>query len=113
MSSVRKIRIEEAWWGAWKYYGWAKGVWGVGLDVDTVDQAIQDKQKLELQVYTYPHRYLVSPVTVRNYALKNGTLYKAGKNTWLYVVPQTKLRKVDGEKNEVLADDQSQTKKTI
>lgn len=95
-TKTRKIRIQEAWWGAWKHYGWAKGIWGVGLDIDTVKEAILDKQKLELQIYTFPHRYLVSPTTVQNYALKNGTLYKAGKKTWLYVIPQTKLEKMKG-----------------
>jgi hypothetical protein len=86
------IHIQEQFWSAWQKYGWAKGVWGIGLDSANVEQAIKNKESLEIKIGKGKDIYLVSPVTVKNYAEKNGTTHKA-KGTILYVVPQTELKR--------------------
>ena len=90
------IRIQEPWWGAWKRFGWAKGIWGVSFSKKVVDKAIKDKEKLFVHIWKFKTRYIISPVTVKNYAQKNNTENKARHNTILYCVPQTLLKK---EKN--------------
>lgn len=92
------IKIHEPWWSAYRTFGWAKGVWGVGLNAKMVDQAIENKERLKIQIYKHPERYDISPTTVKNYAENHGTKYLARGNVMLYVVPQTKLRK-EGDNN--------------
>lgn len=88
-----KIHIQEAWWSAWQKFGWAKGIWGIGIDAKKVDQAIEDKDELFVRIGKFIEEYCISPTTVKNFAEKNGTTYKA-KGKLLYVIPQTVLKKV-------------------
>ena len=88
-----KIRIQEAYWGAWKQYGWAKGIWGIGLDAKKVELALKRKQSIQLKIYNFPETFVVSPRTVINYAKKNKTT-KMARKTKLYIVPQTLLKKI-------------------
>lgn len=75
-------------------FGWPKGIWGIGIDAKKVDEAIAKKEMLELEIYSFKEKYIISPTTVRNYAIKNKTVYQAKGNTKLYVIPQTELRKI-------------------
>ena len=88
-----KIRIQEPWWSCYKKFGWAKGIWGIGIDAKKVNLAIKRKESLELKIYTFPETFVVSPVTVKNYAEKNKTTQMA-RGTKLYIIPQTKLGKL-------------------
>lgn len=99
-----KIRIQEPWWGAWKKFGWAKGIWGVGFKAKDIDKAIKNKQQLEVQIYKFKDKYTISPVTVRNFAEKNNSVYIARHKTKLYVVPNTKLKKVTNGKDNPATD---------
>ena len=94
-----KIRIQEPWWGAWKIFGWAKPVWGVGFKAKDINKAIKNKEKVFLKVYTFKETYVISPVTVKNYAELNKTIHIARHGTKLYVVPSTKLKKVKDEQS--------------
>jgi len=86
-----KIFIQEAWWSAYITFGWAKGIWGVGLNKKKVEEAISLNEKLEITVGKEPKVYTVSPVTVKNTAEKNKWLFKA-KGVELYVMPHNLLR---------------------
>lgn len=88
------VRIQEPYWGAWKKFGWAKGIWGVGFKAKDIDKAIKSKEQLEVTIYKFKDTYKISPVTVRNFAEKNNCTYTARHGTKLYVVPNTKLKKV-------------------
>lgn len=88
-----KIHIQEAWWSAWQKFGWAKGIWGIGIDSEKVDKAIAEDDQLFIKVGKFIEEYCVSPVTVKNFAVRNGTTYKA-KGKILYVIPQTTLKKI-------------------
>jgi hypothetical protein len=87
------INIQEPWWGSWKTYGWAKGIWGIGIATDDVELAILKKEPLLIRIHNFKEKYKVSPVTVKNYSLKNNTIYRAKFNKELYVIPQTELEK--------------------
>jgi len=89
----KRIDIQEPWWGAWKRYGWAKGIWGVGFKKEDIEKAIENKQKLEVKVGSKDILYEISPVTVKNYSQKYKTQFLARHNAILYVVPNTRLRK--------------------
>jgi len=90
---IKEIKIQEAWWSAWKTFGWAKGIWGVGFSVKEVEKGIADKKIFRVTVGKYPETYLISPITIKNYAEKNKTIYTARYKTKLYVVPNIKLNK--------------------
>jgi len=89
-----KIKIQEPWWGAWKTFGWAKGIWGVGFKAKDIQDAILKKEQVNVVVGTFKEELTISPVTVKNFAEKNGTTFTARRGTKLYVVPNTKLKKV-------------------
>jgi hypothetical protein len=87
-----KIKIEAPWFSAYQTFRWAKGVWGVGLDVDKIEKAIKNRESIELEVYKFKEHYIVSPQAVKEYAEKNKTSHTA-KGTKLYVIPQTELKR--------------------
>ena len=91
------IKIEEPWWGAWKKFGWADKIWGVGFKKKMVLKAIEKKEKIKVKIWKFKETYEISPVTIRNYARKNRTIHLARHNTVLYIVPSILLRK---EKND-------------
>jgi hypothetical protein len=86
-----KLHIQEAWWSAWKTFGWAKSIWGIGIAQKEVEKAITNKEKMEITVGKDATVYLVSPVTIKNTAEKNKWVYKA-KGVDLYVMPHNLLR---------------------
>lgn len=88
-----KIEIQEPWWSCWQKFNWAKGIWGIGLSVEDVDLAIENREPLIINIHGFKEKYKISPVTVRNYALKHHTVYTAKFNKKLYIVPQTELKK--------------------
>ena len=109
-TKYKEIKIQEPWWGAWKTFGWAKGIWGVGLKAKDVDKAIDDKKKLKITFLNFKETYIVSPVTVKNFAENNKTKYKA-RRTMLYVVPQTTLKQKDEPEYEwVIGEDNTARK---
>lgn len=95
-----KIKIQEPYWGAFKRFGWAKGIWGIGLARKDIYKAIINKERVYIKIYKFKDEFDISPITVRNYALKNKTMYKARYNNWLYVVPSTLLGKYKIKKEE-------------
>ncbi len=87
------IKIQEPYWGAWQKFGWAKGIWGVGIAVNEIEKAIVKKEPIIITIHGFKEKYQISPTTVKNYAEKNNTKYLAMFNRELYVVPQTELEK--------------------
>jgi len=88
-----KIVIQEPWWSAWKTFGWAKSIWGIGFNSKEIDKAIINREQIEVSIYKSKEMFKISPVTIKNYAEKNKTMYLAKHNTNLYVIPSTELRK--------------------
>jgi len=91
-----EIKIQEPWWGAWKFWGWADGIWGVSIAKHKVEEAIEKGEKIYLNIWKFKEQYVVSPVTVKNYAQKHHTQNLAGRNkkVLLYCIPQTILEKI-------------------
>lgn len=90
------IKIQEPWWGAWKKFGWADGIWGVSISKDRVEKAIENKEKIILNIWKFKRKFSVSPITVKNYAQKNKTqnLARMNRKVLLYCIPQTLLREI-------------------
>lgn len=86
-----KLHIQEAWWSAWQKFGWAKGIWGIGINKKTIEKAIKDGEQMEITVGKEPKVYKVSPTTIKNLSEKNKWAYNA-KGVELYVVPHNLLR---------------------
>ncbi len=53
------FKIKEPYWGAWKRYGWDKGVWGVGLNLHRIKKA-KDQGAKEVIVQTNNQTYTVT-----------------------------------------------------
>ena len=88
-----KIKIQEPWWGAWKKFGWANKIWGVGFKKKDIMKAIKKKEQIELKIWEFKEDYMISPITVYNYVQKHRTTHLARHNTLLYVVPNVLLKK--------------------
>lgn len=87
------VEIQEPWWGAYTTFKWAKGIWGIGINKNIVDKAIGEKKNLSILIKkSIKDRFIISPVTVKNYAEKNRTTFKARNNVELYVIPHNLMR---------------------
>lgn len=87
-----KIYIKEPFWSAWKKFGWDKGIPGVGLDVNTVQQAVNRKEDLEISLYTYPETFIISGELVQSICESNHYIHHAKNNTTLYIIPKNILK---------------------
>jgi hypothetical protein len=90
-----KIHIQEPWWSAWKKFGWAKGIWGIGINKNIVELARKKRESLIITIGNDKTEYCVSPITIINFYERNKTSYIARGNTNLYIIPQTLLSKID------------------
>jgi len=85
-----KINIREPFYGAWKKYGWKKGVWGVGIKQSEIMKAGIYGEKIYITLRDEPTEYMINP----KMALKHGKLFKARFDTTLRVIPLNKFEKV-------------------
>lgn len=88
------IHIHKPWWGAWKKFGWEKGIPGIGVNHKLVNDAFGNQEKLYFQIGDNPTVYEIPGTTILRYYIKNKTKYKARKGVLLYVFPRNLLRKV-------------------
>lgn len=98
------IHIQEPWWGAWKRFGWAKSIPGIGIDSQKVAQAIDKQEQLILRIGKESQLYRISPVTVRNVCAKYNSTFKARYNKTLLVVPQSELVKYEATDSDKSTD---------
>jgi len=81
------IKIREPWWGAWKKFGWKKGVPGVGIRKDIIVKAHQEGKGLLITVGKKEDQYFISPNKALDYVAKRKSIFLARKGTVLYVIP--------------------------
>lgn len=91
MSKYLPIKIKEPWWSAWKKFGWANNLWGVGLKKVDVDYAITEKKLLKITIWKFKKSFVVDPQKVKKYSQENKTQFLAKYGVLLYVVPETIL----------------------
>jgi len=87
-----QIKIKEPWWGAYKRFGWDNKVWGVGLNKKDVDVAAIHGIDLEVHVWKFKIKYLISAKEVIDYSTEHKTIFTARAGTKLYVIPSTLLK---------------------
>ena len=85
-----KVAIRQPYFGAWKNYGWTKGVWGIGLKLKEVLKAGLSKEKITITIGSNPQEY---QITAKK-ALIYGNIYHARFDTKLLVVPLDKFEKI-------------------
>lgn len=100
MIAVKKGRKKEIWfiihqpfWGAWKIFGWPKGVWGVGLNLEKLKKAKREGVK-KVRVFAYSNEYVCSFEKLKNFINKYKPAYMVGKGVILVVVPYTLFKKI-------------------
>ena len=83
-----QITLLDAYWGAWKQYGWAKGVEGLSVSSEAVSIALKYSKKI-IVIFKYGS-YIITPTK----ALKYGKLFMARDNKKLYCIPRTAFEKL-------------------
>jgi hypothetical protein len=86
-----EIKIKEPYWSAWKTYHWDKFVWGVGLNKNSVDYALENKEVV--RVSAYKKKFLIMPEDILNQVNKYKSQTTA-RGTKLYVIPYTSMTEI-------------------
>lgn len=89
------IRIFQAWYGAWKKFGWPQDTEGIGLAVEMIYEAMQQKKRLGVELIKYPAKYEITPKKALKYG--QGNTFVARDLKQLYVVPITAFDRIPKE----------------
>lgn len=89
-----KVILKEPYWGAWKRYGWEKGVEGYGVDIDIVREAIKNLDKIEIRYDEIA--YQVSGKKIKKFYVEATIkpIFTARAGVKLIVIPRTLLTKL-------------------
>jgi hypothetical protein len=82
------IMLREPYWGAWKKYGWEKGVEGMGVSIEAVKEAEEKKKKIMVRLLGRG-AYEISP----KMALKYAGRFVSRDNKVLLVIPRNKFKR--------------------
>lgn len=87
------IKIHEAWYGAWKRFGWPEGTKGFGVSVEAIHKAKELGKKLEIRLLKYPAVYEITT----DKAIEQGqsNIFNARDQKPLYILPETALTKLE------------------
>lgn len=87
------VHIAEPFWSAWKFYGWDKGIPGIGLAERVVKQHAVTKEPIRVTIGKDPTVYKISPVTVVNLAKKFNSVRTVRMGVKVAVIPQNQFTK--------------------
>lgn len=83
-----EIVLNQPYWGAWKKYGWERGIEGYGISKEIVNKARDEGKKIKIKLNKYGN-YEISAKMV----LKKARKFYARDKKLLYVVPRTACKK--------------------
>ena len=105
------IRIKEAYYGAWKRYGWDNGVAGIGISSEMVNKALRDNCGIVVNITKYGV-YRINPEKLEKYHNQN-YLYQATDKKYLYEYPLTEFDLIIKSKEEKLQSEIKEVKRDI
>lgn len=88
-----QITLLEPYWGAWKQYGWERGIEGLSVSSEAVSIALKYSKKIVVVLKKYGS-YIITPTK----ALKYGKLFTARDYKKLYCIPRTAFKKLPSPK---------------
>ena len=93
LGSHLMIRLNEPYWGAWKKYGWPRGIEGFGLSRELLDRAIAENKWIMI---SFPYgRYEITGKKAMKYAEKYKTSFRARADVTLFVIPRSACTRLD------------------
>lgn len=84
------FKIREPYWGAWKRYGWDRGVWGVGLNLKRLKSG-KERGVKEVLIKTRGETYQISMLSLTRLFRKERPVERK-KGIQLLVVPNKILK---------------------
>lgn len=89
------IHLLDPFWGAWKMYGWEKGIEGFGISAFILNRAKNfDKQIVVSYRYGI---YLIDWLDCYDFIQKQFCQFTAREGTILYIIPRTLFKRVKKE----------------
>lgn len=86
------VYLQNPLWGAWKTFGWEKGIEGIAI-TSYVLQLSKDKDKKIVVVYKYGC-FVSSWLELADFILKKHCYFRTRTGSLLYVFPRTMFKRI-------------------
>lgn len=83
------VNIREPFWSAWKFYGWEKGVPGIGIAEDIVMKALREKGEIFVRIKKDYNTYIIGHQTIIEMLKKYRSVRSVGNGKKVAVFPKT------------------------